>query len=164
MDIPRLLLMRHAKSDWSDAGLDDHKRPLNRRGRHDAPRMADWVGQLGDLPDRILCSTATRARQTVDALVDRWDPSVDVIHTDELYLASPAGILGVIADSAGDAETLMVVGHNPGMATLASLLAGRPLEMPTAAIAVYSRSASTWDQIRDGGDVRCIGWMKPKAL
>ena len=63
-----LILMRHAKSDWGHAGLADHDRPLNARGTRDAPRMGAWLRGKGHLPDEVLCSTATRTRQTLEGL------------------------------------------------------------------------------------------------
>lgn len=173
----RLLLMRHAKSDWADESLSDHDRPLNGRGRGAAPRMADWIRQLGELPDRILCSSSTRTCQTAQLLMDTWQTDPPIITTESLYLASPNGIVDVIQAEGGDAGTLLVIAHNPGMTALVSGLAGQSVDMPTAATALFevpfssgqesandSTCANIWQTFGDCEGLRWIDFAKPKAL
>jgi phosphohistidine phosphatase len=134
--------MRHAKSDWADAGLSDHDRPLNARGRRDAPTMAKWLHSHDAVPTVILASTARRVSETIDRLVEHWKHEPLILRSGSLYLASPQTILEQIRCEAVDADghrpsRLLVVGHNPGMEQLVNSLSRIPIEMPTAAIALF---------------------------
>lgn len=133
-----LIFMRHAKSDHGDPSLSDHDRPLNRRGRRDAPRMAQWLADQGCVPTRVLCSTAVRTRETLDLMCQVWRRPPETEFCDSLYLAGCESILWTVESHHGDASPLLVLGHNPGMSVVSSVLAGCALEMPTAAIAVLS--------------------------
>jgi phosphohistidine phosphatase len=139
----RLLLMRHAKSSWDDASASDHDRPLAKRGRSAAERMGAHLKRAGLLPDLVLCSSALRTRQTLERL---QLPETDTRFEGPLYGASDRGILAVIHETGGDAETILVLGHNPGMQDLAVDLTGAdPGEeasrlrerFPTGALAVF---------------------------
>ncbi len=137
-----LALMRHAKSDWADAGLSDHDRPLNARGRRDAPIMARWIEEYDAVPTVILASTAKRVAETVERLIKHWKTEPLIIASSSLYLASPQTILEHIRCESIDADgkrprRLLVIGHNPGMEQLVSSLAGVQTTMPTAAVAVF---------------------------
>ena len=116
----RLALVRHAKSDWGDPGLDDHDRPLNERGGGDAPRMARRLAGSGFRPDVILSSTALRARTTAAAF--GAELGVAVTLDPELY-GAPAGVL-LDAAAATGAASVMIVAHDPGMSVLAARLSG----------------------------------------
>jgi phosphohistidine phosphatase len=134
--------MRHAKSDWADAGLSDHDRPLNARGRRDVPEMANWFEKHQAVPSVILASTAKRVAETVERLVACWKSEPLVVRCGALYLASPQTILEQIRGEAIDADgkrpsRLLVVGHNPGMEQLVSSLSQHHTTMPTAAVALF---------------------------
>ena len=112
----QLILLRHAKSDWYSGVGVDHDRPLNERGRRDAPGVGAWLGENGYRPQHILCSSATRTRQTLELLTraSGWgsistDMSADLYHADESLLTYR------IAAGFRSCDCLMVVGHNPGM-------------------------------------------------
>lgn len=119
-----LILIRHAKSDWDDPGLDDHDRPLNARGLRSAPRIGAWLAGLEMVPDAVLCSTAVRTRQTWDGIASQLPGAPDPIFSRGLYHAAPLDMLNAIRDS--DAVRLAVVGHNPGIGSLAWSLADEP--------------------------------------
>lgn len=159
-----LMLMRHAKSAYSDASQTDHERPLNDRGRRDTPRMARWLAEQGRLPSLILCSSSTRTRETVRRLIEGWEAEPTLAVTDDLYLASPETILDVIRGDGCDAERLMVVAHNPGISQLASLLRTEALEMPTAAVASFDFEDGDWGRLRSANQVQLRDFMKPKSL
>jgi phosphohistidine phosphatase len=159
-----LILMRHAKSDWGDSSLSDHDRPLNQRGQRDAPRMARWLSELDAVPDLILCSSAERTRQTVDLMTSRWDTSPTITYSQSLYLATPESILRTIVGDGCDSQVLMVVAHNPGTAHLVCELAGQSIEMPTAAIAIFSVQIPDWSKLRTSSPIELIHWTRPKAL
>lgn len=139
----QLVLARHAKSDWGDDDLDDHERPLNDRGRRDAPAMARTVMRAGVRPTALLSSTALRAEQTAQAFADAFE--VEVIRQAELYLASPDRLLD--AARASGADEVMVVAHDPGMTALVSHLAGRAERMVTCAVAVFTWHDGAWDDV-----------------
>lgn len=160
----RLILMRHAKSDWADPARSDHHRPLNKRGRRDAPRMADWLTEIGGVPELIVCSSAERTQETAALMNATWSHAVPVCVSRELYLAPPESILRVIHSDGCGADPLMVIGHNPGLAELISRLAGRALEVPTAAVALFEAVVNDWEQLRSADQVELRAWMQPKKL
>lgn len=136
----KLILLRHAKSDWDDPLQDDHDRPLNRRGRETAPKIGTWLRDNGHAPDLILCSSAARTRETVE----RLGLTAPVIHDRRLYHAGPDLILSCTQGQ--PAPTLMIVGHNPGMAEAAAMAClTRPTHpdfdrYPTAACTIVDRT------------------------
>ncbi|XZE20597.1 SixA phosphatase family protein [Pirellulaceae bacterium SH449] len=136
----QLVLMRHAKSDWS-RNEPDKRRPLNPRGIAAAPRMADWLHENSFWPELLLCSSATRTVETWQLMQQTRPESLPQIeYLDSLYLAHELVIYQTICDyweAHSQMDTLMVLGHNPGMENLVLMLAGVPLEMPTAAVAVF---------------------------
>jgi phosphohistidine phosphatase len=165
----RLLLMRHAKSDWSTAGQQDQDRPLNARGQAAAPIMADWLATQEWVPEVVLCSSAVRTRETLRWMLDRWQstsqPAPDHIqYLDELYLAAAASIVS-IASKHHSCASVLVLGHNPGMEQAVSYLGQDSLEMPTGAIAVFETEGRNWpeDWLNVAGwKMRSLG--KPREL
>lgn len=164
-----LLLMRHAKSSHDDEDLSDHERPLNDRGRSDAPRMVERlkeVERLTDadvLPDRVLCSTARRAKETAAFFspIDGEDRPISYDH--RLYHATPEGILDVAAESGGSADRLMIVGHNPGMEQLVRHLTGDDRHMATAAIARIELPIDGWSEVAATLTGRLVDFWKPRG-
>lgn len=138
----RLALVRHAKSDWGDPGLDDHDRPLNERGRRDAPRMARRLAESGFRPDVILSSTALRTRTTAEAFATELGAEVSL--DPDLY-GAPARTLLETAAAAG-VPSVMVVAHDPGMSVLAGRLSNDGIgHMPTCAVATFTWQQDDWD-------------------
>lgn len=134
----RLVLVRHAKSDWGNPNLDDHDRPLNDRGLRDAPRMARTLAETEFRPEVILSSTALRARTTAEAFGAEFGVAVDL--DPELYGAPGRTLLAKASASA--ARRVVVVAHDPGMTALAERLSsGGIAHMPTCAVASF-----TWDE------------------
>lgn len=159
-----LILMRHAKSDWGDESLSDHDRPLNKRGRRDAPRMARWLEASGLVPDVILSSSSERTRETANLMTAEWSSEPTILLSESLYLATPSEILHTVRSDACEARRLLVLAHNPGMAHLVSQLSGEAVDMPTAAIAVFRIPGTDWGDVRSGTPMSRIELMKPKAL
>ena len=140
----RLVLVRHAKSDWGDPGLDDHERPLNDRGMRDAPRMARELAETGFRPEVILSSTALRARTTAEAFGAQFDVAVDL---DEALYGAPGSTVLEKAAASG-ARRVIVVAHDPGMSALAERLSeGEIGHMPTCAVAVFRWDDDDWDVV-----------------
>ncbi|MRX42989.1 SixA phosphatase family protein [Agromyces kandeliae] len=149
-----LVLVRHAKSAWGDPTLADHDRPLNDRGRHDAPAMAVRLRERGVVPEAIRSSTAVRARTTAEAMADALALPADVLVLDErLYGAGPDTILGVVAELDEEIGTAMVVAHDPGMSVLAYRLSGEIEHMPTCAVAEFRFAVWSWPEVADAAAV-----------
>lgn len=170
--MPKLFLMRHAKSDWSDDSMDDHDRPLAPRGRRAAPAMAEYMESEGLVPRIVLCSTAARARETWKLMADRLGKDATIIYEDELYGASRAEILQVLHRLDGDASPAMIVGHNPGVEATALTLAGSgddgalermSAKFPTAALAVLEVDQHTWT-VLEGECCALERFVTPKDL
>ena len=169
-----LSLLRHAKSSWSDARLKDCERPLNERGERAAPRMGAFMARRGLVPDLVLCSTALRARRTLDLVLPRFNgrSAPKVVYEDALYLASPGILLRFIQQVEPHVRDTMVVGHDPGLHSLALQLAGsgdwddmRALEdkFPTTGLAVIAFDLRSWADIQPGTG-RLQLFMTPKHL
>lgn len=138
----RLVLVRHAKSDWGDPGLDDHDRPLNGRGTGDAPRMSERLAATGFRPDAIRSSTALRARTTAAAFGEVLGVAVDLVP--ELYGASARTLLAEA--SAPGVPSVLIVAHDPGLSVLAEQLSdGGIAHMPTCAVASFAWDEDEWD-------------------
>ena len=143
-----LLILRHAKSSWDNPALTDHERPLNKRGRKAAPRMGQLLADEGLVPDLILSSTAERARATADLVAERSGYDGEVLVTDELYLAPPSAYFGLIGALNDAHNTVMVVGHNPGISEFVTNLTGESTEMVTAALAHTQMNIESWRDLQ----------------
>jgi phosphohistidine phosphatase len=130
-----LILLRHAKSDWSDS-VPDIDRPLAERGRAQAPLAGRWLAGHADRIDLAVVSPAKRAHETWDIVSAQLEPAPPVRFDVRVYAASAGRLLDVVRDVSDDVRTVLVVGHNPGMEELASLLADEDVIMRTAGIAV----------------------------
>jgi phosphohistidine phosphatase len=159
-----LLLMRHAKSDWSIPELSDHDRPLNKRGQQAAPKMARHLVAQGISVDVILASSACRVQQTVSLMQQIWCGDAEVITERSLYLATPDEIAANIQSLHDSWQAAMVVGHNPGMLALVNYLAQSSLDMPTAAIALFTSDANSWKHCMTSQRWQLTNYWKPKTL
>ena len=118
-----LLIVRHAKSDW-EAGAADHERPLNARGRREAPELGERLARAGLRPDLVVCSDAARAQETWRLAAAAWPDPPPVRVDGRLYDAGRSEVLAVITETPDDVRTLACVGHEPTSSALAALLAG----------------------------------------
>jgi len=154
----RLILLRHAKSAWPDVA--DHERPLARRGRHDAPAAGRWLRQSGCVPDSVLCSTASRARETWQLAQEKLGARPPAVFERRIYGASSAELLDLARQTPPDIQSLLIVGHDPAMRELTLELAapgdgslaalGRVrIKFPTGAVAVLCFTGS-WPELRPG--------------
>lgn len=146
-----LLVLRHAKSDRDGKAPRDHDRPLAPRGETDAPRMGMALAALALLPDRILTSTATRARETARLVAAAMGYRGAIIEAHALYAASVAALLDVLR-AADAGQTLLIVGHNPGVEDLIRLLTGGQdaeaiVRLPTAGLACLTLDIAEWPAI-----------------
>ncbi|MEL6884640.1 MAG: histidine phosphatase family protein [Pseudomonadota bacterium] len=142
-----LILMRHAKSSWDTPTLSDHERPLNDRGRASASAMGDWLRARGHLPDAAVSSDSTRTGQTFVGL--GFDVPVD--YTRALYHAGPEVMMDVLRNQT--AATVLMLGHNPGIADFAGRLVNAPPphprfdDYPTCATTVIRFDVDGWNDI-----------------
>jgi phosphohistidine phosphatase len=154
----QLMLFRHAKSAWPDVA--DHERPLARRGRRDAPVAGRWLLEEGLVPDRVVCSTAQRARQTWQLAAAELDSHPAVSFDNRVYGTSAGELLDLVRQTAPGTRRLLIVGHDPAIQeltlALASGQAGDPralarvrVKFPTAAIAVLEITG-TWRELGPG--------------
>ena len=168
----RLCLLRHAKSDWTDPACDDFTRPLNPRGRRAADFMAGYIAGCPYRPDAVLCSTATRAKQTCYPVKQALGEDIPVTYRDELYHAMPDVMLEEIKSFGGDAETLLVVAHNPGLVLLSMALAEDPDDetalrvahgVPTGGFIVFDFDIDDWADLKEGTG-RTVFFGRPRDL
>ena len=163
----RLILMRHGKSSWSDPGLRDHDRPLSKRGKRGAAAIAGWLKAKGYLPDHALVSNARRTQETWAGVVKVTGPA-PTAYVPELYGAGEDAVLEVLR-AAPDVETLLVLGHQPGIgACAARLLASPPgdadfAKYPTAATAVIDFDLDAWSEA-GWGRGKLADFVVPRAL
>jgi phosphohistidine phosphatase len=176
----RLMLLRHAKSDWSSSsGTPDMVRPLNARGEAAARLMGGYMARHRLIPQRVLCSPAQRTRETWAGISAQWGDDVEVAFEELLYAATPQAILSVIkaqGDARDEAKAavriLLVIGHNPGLQEAAELLiaAGDVSlrerlreKFPTSALAVIDFAADRWNRIHNRSG-RLDRYVTPRSI
>jgi phosphohistidine phosphatase len=165
----RLYLLRHAKSSWKDERLADHDRPLAGRGKRAAKAIAGHLRKQGIEPELVLCSTATRARETLAGIrAVLGDGEVRLER--ELYRAGPGVLLARLHAVPEAVGSVMVIGHNPGLEDLALLLARRgstvrelEAKFPTGALATLALRGSDWAGL-DRASADLIAFVRPRDL
>jgi phosphohistidine phosphatase len=141
-----LLLVRHAKSSWDQPGLSDAERPLNERGKKDAPEMAARMKEKGITIDRFVSSTAKRARRTARYFAEEFGQSKeDIKLVEDLYLATPSAFESVVSKLDDHYNTVALFSHNPGITDFASSLTNvRVDEMPTCGVFAVQAETASW--------------------
>jgi len=143
-----LFLVRHAKSSRDDPALPDKERPLNDRGRRDAPRMGERLAKEGVKPDLIVSSPAVRALTTAELFAKKLDYKLkDIVVEKRLYAAAPDDLLELIRELGDKAKHVMLFGHNPEFADLAHRLSNEVTEMPTCAVAEFKFDTKSWSDV-----------------
>ena len=158
-----LTLVRHAKSSWKDTSLADRDRPLNKRGKRDAPEMGRRIAAAGIRPSLIVSSPAVRAWTTAKIIADEIGYPREFLQRDSaLYLASVNGILDVIVSQDAGFNNLMLVGHNPGFTDFANyLVPGLTNNMPTAGVVSVELDTDDWS-LYDKPDAKLLLHDFPK--
>lgn len=159
-----LLLMRHAKSSWKFTELADHERPLNKRGRRDAPLMGQFLQERELVPQRILSSTAARARQTAEAVAESANYRGDILYLDKLYMAEADEYIAALRELPDELERVMVIGHNPGLETLLQVLSDRIESLPTAVVAHINLPIEKWSQLNGQTTGEMVEIWSPKEV
>jgi phosphohistidine phosphatase len=159
-----LLLMRHAKSSWKDTDLPDHERPLNKRGRRDAPMMGELLAERELIPERILSSSALRARQTAELMAETAGYTGNITYLDRLFMAEVDEYINALNDLPDDVDPAMLIGHNPGMETLLQMLSGQIEALPTAVIAHLRLPIESWAELTLNTQGELVEIWRPKEL
>jgi len=170
----RLFLLRHAKAVPAESGVEDFERTLMLSGMQDAGAMARYLHKSDYAVDLILSSSAARTAQTTELMVQQLECEVE--YRDALYLAEPAKILAVVRGAPAVVPSLMMVGHNPGLEALATLLAREPVrrkerarhealeeKFPTCALAILDFDVGRWRDIAPGTG-KLVDFVRPKDL
>ena len=159
-----LLLLRHAKSSWKYKDVPDHDRPLNKRGKRNAARMGSLLQEEDLVPDLILSSTAVRAHDTVVRVAKSCCYRGRITYTDSLYLGGVEGYLEALRRLPNEFKIVLVVGHNPDMEELVTILTEQAERIPTAALAWINLPIEDWSILSSESKGRLEGVWKPKEL
>lgn len=156
-----LFVLRHAKSSWDNINLSDFERPLNKRGLKTAPQMGEMMYRKNFQPNVIISSPAKRAKQTAILVKESAQISGKIHYDERIYEASPYRLLQIISDFDEKADSVMLVGHNPGLENLLKILTGEIQAMPTAALAIIDLNIEKWNEISQKcGKLRVL--IRPK--
>lgn len=170
--MPRLLLLRHSKSVRPGGAIDDFDRPLNERGRLAAPLVARHLVALGLAPQKILCSSSRRTRETLLPLLRAFDEDIELRLTRDLYLAEEDRVIDQIRAHGNGSRTLLVIGHDPGLqhAALTLIGAGNPsliedleAKFPTSGLAVIDFPAGKWVDVEPKTG-RLVAFLHPRQM
>lgn len=160
----RLIVMRHAKSDWDAGASTDHERPLNKRGRRDSPRVATRLMELGWGPDYVLSSDSQRTTETFQLMAPLLD-APEVVFLSALYHAGIGALQDAVVSVPEGTTTLMALGHNPGWQDCVHRLTGEYEPMTTANAALMTVDAESWaSAITRHGDWQLEQIVRPKEL
>ena len=159
----KLFIIRHAKSDWGDENLDDFDRPLNEKGIKDCALIGKYLKQKNEKIDIILSSPALRAHTTAKLLAKELDFNKNIMQNQYIYEPFVAAIQELISYIHDDNDTAILVGHNPGVSTLAYMLCDSREELKTASIVEISFSCDSWMDVNKN-NATFISYTKPKDL
>lgn len=159
-----LLILRHAKSSWDNPQLSDYDRPLNKRGKRDAPRMGKHLREQDLIPNRILTSSAKRARKTATKVAKASGYTKKIKRLESFYLAPPGVYIEKLQTLSNKHQRVMVVGHNPTMEQLVRHLTGRIERMPTAALAHIELPIQNWEAFDFSTRGTLVNLWTPKTL
>ncbi|HEU4508152.1 MAG TPA: histidine phosphatase family protein [Pyrinomonadaceae bacterium] len=156
-----LYLLRHAKSSWNDSSLRDFDRPLNERGKADAPVIGKHLASENLSHPLVICSPAVRTRETAELVLTNANLHVEPRFDDRIYEASLRDLLQVVSDLDDEKQTAILIGHNPGFEELLSFLTGETRPMPTCALAKVVFDVVSWKDIK-ANDGTLESFVTPK--
>ena len=156
-----LLLLRHAKSSWKDSDLPDHERPLNKRGKHEAPEVGKYLRNQNLLPDLILCSSAVRARQTVEAVVEKSGYPGKIQFRDDFYGNGSEAYFTALPSLPDAVQSVMILAHNPDLEQALAALTGKYMPMPTAGLARVEVQIDSWQEFKAAGTAKLVETWRP---
>lgn len=158
-----LYLLRHAKSSWADASQPDFERPLTNRGREACALVGEFIQEKGIDFEVVLVSTAVRTRETIELVKERAKLGGEVRYDERIYEAPVSRLLEIISEIDDDRESVLLVGHNPGIEGLLALLTGEPQSVTTANLAKIKIEATKWSaDLANNGTLEWI--VRPKEI
>lgn len=156
----KVIIVRHAKSSWTDFTLSDFDRPLDKRGIHDAPFMAERLKEAGFLPDKMISSNAVRAKTTAGYFSNVFDISLE--ESNDLYHGLPDDYLDIIKAQDQKVGTIALFGHNPGITIIANLIkVGCTDNIPTCGIVIAELGDDNWSKA-EWHNMKLLQLMNPK--
>lgn len=159
-----LYLMRHAKSSWKDSSLSDHDRPLNLRGKMDAEKMGEYLNLSNLIPDMIICSTAKRARSTVDIFLQECPMGGNIVYSRDLYHGGFEDYIEALTDLENSVNSVLIVAHNPGIEFAIEEFSHTIEVMPTSAIAIIKFDLLSWDIMDNEVTGELVSVFRPKEV
>ena len=159
----RLIIMRHAKSSWTSGAATDQQRPLNKRGRRDAPRISARLRDLGWIPGLVIASDSERTRETWQRMKAEFPHSIEKRFSSAFYHGGLSAIANACSMLTEDISTLLVLGHNPGWEDAVSGLCGEWVRMTTANAALLESNADDWAEAIEANWV-LVDVLRPKEL
>jgi phosphohistidine phosphatase len=159
-----LLLLRHAKSSWKESDLDDHDRPLNKRGKSDAPKMGRLLRAADLLPDLIIASSAKRCRKTAECVIEASGYRGETRISGELYEADGPKLREFLRGLDDAVQRLLLIAHNPGMEELLETLVGTYTPLTTAALAHVQLPLDLWRELTDPTHGKLVQLWQPREL
>ena len=163
-----LYIMRHAKSDWSGPQISDSERPINKRGTRNAIRVGQWMNENNHIPQKIISSPALRAKETIELVTEQISKFnlEDLTYEDELYLAGFTQLIEFINTFKDKVQSLMLVGHNPGIENLVNYLCDRSGDketiVTTANLFIFKFSSDSFNTAVD--IIELVEAIKPREL
>lgn len=162
----RIIIFRHAKSSWNNSSLNDHERPLIKRGINAAHEMGKFIKKENLIPDIIFCSTAERAKQTLELASSEFDKEIETIYKKEIYTDGLNYAISNVKNLPEKLDSVMFVGHSPDCKILTTHFTGNPFPYPkfsTAGIVVIEFDVNTWNKVKkDKGKLKLF--QSPKML
>jgi phosphohistidine phosphatase len=161
-----LLLLRHAKSSWSHPALNDHDRPLKKRGLKAAPRMGAVMREHGLRPDLVLCSTALRAQETWKLVQPELPDGqfIPLTLSADLYHCQPAQFFSALSNVTEPTDSVLVIGHNPDLESFVTELTGESHRLPTAALIKLELPLDVWSQLNETTRASVASVWRPREL
>jgi len=159
-----LLILRHAKSSWDYFNLSDHDRPLNKRGKKDAPLMGELLLHEDLIPELIISSTAKRAIKTAEYVAYACGFTGKLQATQLFYHADPETYLEVLQALPRNLNRILIVGHNPGLEELVEDLTGESVVFTTANIAQIELLIDQWSELSFDQEYKLVNLWKPREL
>ena len=163
-----LYIMRHAKSDWSGPQTSDFERPINKRGTRNAIRIGGWMNENNHIPQKIISSPALRAKETIELVTEQISKfnHEDLTYEDELYLAGFTQLIEFINTYKDKVQSLMLVGHNPGIENLVNYLCDKSGDketiVTTANLFIFKFSSDSFNTAVD--TIELVEAIKPREL
>ncbi len=163
----RLIVMRHAKSSWADGSMSDHERPLNDRGRREAPEVARQLAELEWLPEVVLSSDSKRTRETwkrMKTVLEDADCTPTVTKSAELYHAGMDEAADALTELDDEIDCVLLLGHNPGWEDVVSYLSGVSVTMTTANAVLLEGEGDSWQDALERGSWQLVEVIRPREL